>query len=123
MSATVITALLASVSTVIVGLLAYLGTRSQLRAGRDGAAATAEEAAADRALRAWESLLEPMQAEMGKLREEIAAERREVAAMRRTLQRVVTQIRPIVHWLDAGAAPPPPVVHAELRQVIDKEVD
>lgn len=123
MSPTLATALVGGVAGVIVAAIGFLGVRAQARAGREGAKATADSGAADRALKAWETLLEPYRAEVSQLRSDLDTERsqrrEETAHLRSQLGRLVTHVRPILHWLDAGAVPPPPPIHVELRALIE----
>ena len=123
MSSTLAAAVVGGVAGVIVAAIGFLGVRAQVRAGREGARATADSGAADRALKAWETLLEPYRVEVTQLRSDLDTERsqrrEEAAQLRSHLSRLVAHVRPIIHWLDAGAVPPPPTIHVELRALIE----
>lgn len=52
-------------------------------------------------------------------RADAASATREVTLLRSTLSRVVAHFRPLVEWLDAGAAPPPPPIPHDVRDLLD----
>ena len=43
----------------------------------------------------------------------------EITALRRDLTAVATEVVPLVAWIDAGSAPPPPTISARLRRLLE----
>lgn len=43
---------------------------------------------------------------------------KEVATLRGTLSRVIAHFRPVLAWIDAGAAPPPPQIPEDVRLLL-----
>ena len=51
---------------------------------------------------------------------EVAKIRHELLNVRHDFLTVVTQVRPLIAWIDRGGPPPPPDVPASLRDLIER---